>query len=181
MKRIKGYVVVAGMFLTLNLWFACFAPSTWALESSLYKLTEQSSYLEGCYDPCMCPVFLNGTLQGSFMLTSVGQGEDGTLFEVVAIDWHFIMDEEVVSVTGSGYYWLESESHQLTLDLLVGDAPSQQFDSGLVPLLGEFPGIIIAVAENGFYCYDHVFDIKALPEPVGLSISSWGSLKSIYR
>lgn len=181
MKRIRNFVVLAGMFLTLNLWFACSAPSTWALGPSLYKLTEESGYIEGCYDPCMCPIFWNPTLQGTFMLTSVDPGEEIVLFEVWAIDWQFLRGEETVSVTGAGIYRIESDHHQLTLDLLVGGSDLQHFDSGLVPWQSELPGIDIAVAVNGFYCFDHVFQLRALPEPVGMSNSSWGNLKAIYR
>lgn len=181
MKRMKRITVVTGVFLAINLWFAWFAPSTWALGSSQYKLTSNSSYIEGCYDPCMCPIWMNNSLQGSFMLTAVDQAGDVEVFEVGAIDWHFVREDETIAVTGSGYYWIDGDQHQLVLDLLVGDAAVDIYDSGLVARVSEFPGIIIAVAENGFFCYDHVFDLKAVPEPVGLSVSSWGSLKSIYR
>jgi len=181
MKPIKSFAVVTVVFLAINLWFVGFAPSTWALGSSLYKLTDESGYIEGCYDPCMCPIFWNRTLQGTFMLTSVDQGEDGILFEVWAIDWNFLQGEETVSVTGSGIYRIESEHHQLNLDLQVGGSALQHFDSGVVPWPSEFPGIDIAVAQNGFYCYDHVFQLKAFPEPVEQSIFSWGYLKSLYR
>ncbi len=181
MKRIKSYVAIAGLFLTINLWFTCFAPTTWALGPSLYKLTEESGYIEGCFDPCMCPIFWNPSLQGSFMLTAVDQGEDVALFEVFAIDWQFLQGEETISITGSGIYRIESGHHQLTLDLQVGGSPVQQYDSGLVPWQSEFPGIDISVAMNDFYCLDHVFVLKALPEPVENSVSSWGTLKSLYR
>jgi hypothetical protein len=124
---------------------------------------------------------LNPTLQGSFLLISVSQGEDGSLFEVIEVDWQFIQGDETILVTGSGLYQIDSEQHRLTLDLMVGDSPVQQFDSGLVLLQSEFPGIFIAVALNGFYCYDYVFDITALPAPVEVWSSSWGSLKSIFR
>lgn len=181
MKRFMRFSVLTGMFLTVNLWFVCFAPSAGALGSSQYKLTSNSSYIEGCYDPCMCPIWMNNSLQGSFMLTAVEQAGDVEVFEVGAIDWNFVRDDETISVTGSGYYWIDGDHHQLVLDLFVGDAAVDLYDSGLVPRMSEFPGIIIAVAENGFYCYDHVFDLKAVPEPVGLSVSTWGSLKSRYR
>ena len=93
----------------------------------------------------------------------------------------FIQEDETIFVTGSGFYQIDSGQHRLTLDLLVGAEPVRQFDSGLVPLQSEIPGISIAVALNGFYCYDNVFDITARPAPVELTSSTWGSLKSNFR
>jgi hypothetical protein len=151
------------------------------LGSSLFELTAESNYIEGCYEPCDCLLLLNPTLQGSFLLTSVSPGDGGSLYEVLEVDWQFIQGDEIVFVTGSGLYQIESGQHRLTLDLLVGNAPLRRFDSGLVPLQSDFPGISITVALNGFYCYDNVFDITALPSPVELSSSTWGSLKSIFR
>jgi hypothetical protein len=167
--------------LTITLLMALAPTPTWAQTSSLYKLTENSGYVEGCFDPCMCPIFWNPTLQGSFQLTAIPPDPGTAHFEVTAIDWQFIMGEEIITVTGSGHYQIESDQHRMILDLLVGDGPAQQFDSGLVPLESEVPGIFIAVALNGFYCYDYVFDIAAVPAPVEDAASSWGSLKSTYR
>jgi hypothetical protein len=181
MERNRHFLFTVGIILTINLGLAIDSSTTWALDSSLYELTDESSYLEGCYDPCDCLLMLYPTLQGSFLLTSVSQGEDVSLFEVMEVDWQFIQEDETILVTGSGLYQIDSGQHRLTLDLLVGNAPVRQFDSGLVPLQSEFPGISIAIALNSFYCYDNVFDISALPAPVELSNSSWGSLKSIFR
>ena len=181
MNRIRPFFVTVGIILTVILWFALEPSSTWALGCSLYELTDESNYTEGCFDPCMCPIFSNFTLQGSFLLTSVSQGEGSSHFGVLAVDWQFNQGKETIFVTGSGLYQIDSGHHRMTLNLLVGDAPVQQFDSGLVPLQSEFPVISIAVALNGFFCYDYVFDITASPAPVEQSSSSWGSLKSIFR
>lgn len=181
MKRIRLFLFTVGVILTANLWLAFDSSRTWALGSSLYELSDESNYIEGCYDPCDCLLVLNPNLQGSFLFISVSQVEDGSLFEVLEVDWEFTQGDETIFVTGSGLYQIDSEQHRMTLDLLVGDTPVRRFDSGLVPLQSEFPGIFIAVAVNGFYCYDYVFDISALPAPVELSSSTWGSLKSIFR
>ena len=181
MKRTGHFLFPVGVILAVNLWFAFDTSAALALDPSMYELTDESNYIEGCYDPCDCLILLNPTLRGSFLLNSVSQGEGGSLFEVSDVDWQFIQGDETIFVTGSGLYQMDSGQHRLVLNLLVGNAPVQQFDSGLVPLQSEFPGIFIAVALNGFYCYDYVFDITALPAPVDLSSSSWGSLKSFFR
>jgi hypothetical protein len=181
MKRIRLFYSMVGIVLAFNFWFALDSSSSWATDYSLYELTDESMYLEGCYDPCDCLLMMNPTLQGSFLLNSVSQAEDGAFFEVLEVEWQFIQEDETILVTGSGLYQIDSGQHRLTLDLLVGAQPVRQFDSGLVPLQSEFPGISIAVALNGFYCYDNVFDITAVPAPVDLTSSSWGSLKSNFR
>jgi hypothetical protein len=181
MNRTRRIFVTVGVLLTLTLSVALISSPTWALGPSLYELTDDGGYVEGCFDPCMCPIFMNLTLQGNFQLTSVFPEVDAAHFEVTAVDWQFTMGEEIITVTGSGHYQIDSDQHRMILDLIVGDGPAQQFDSGLVPLESEVPGIFIAVALNGFYCYDYVFDIAAVPAPVEESTSSWGSLKSTYR
>jgi len=45
----------------------------------------------------------------------------------------------------------------------------------------EFPEISIAAAVNGFFCYDHVFFIAAMPASVNVEHDTWGCLKSTYR
>jgi len=181
MKRFRPFLLTVSAILTVNLWAAFESSATWALDPSLYELAAESTYIEGCYDPCDCLLLANQTLQGCFLLNSISEGVDDASFEVLAVDWQFTEGDETILVTGSGLYQVDSEQHRLTLDLLVGVSPVQRFDSGLVPLQGDFPGISIAVALNGFYCYDYVFDVTALPAPVGLSRSTWGSLKSVFR
>ena len=181
MNRAWRFLVPIGVLLALALCLALVPSPAWALGSSQYQLTDESGYIEGCFDPCMCPIFMNLTLQGSFQLAAASQDGEVALFEVTAIDWQFIRAEETISVIGSGQYTIDADQHQLVLDLQVGDAPAQQFDSGLVPLEGDFDGISIAVALNGFYCYDYVFALTAVPAPVEETASSWGSLKAIYR
>lgn len=181
MKRFRLFLFTAGTLFTVNLWLALDTSSTWALGSSLYELTDDSSYIDGCYDPCDCLISWNPTLQGDFLLSCDSQGENGSYFEVSADDWQYLLEDETIFVTGSGFYQIEAGQHRLVLDLLVDGYPVRQFDSGLIPLQSEFPGISIAVAMNGFFCYDNVFDITALPALVERSRSSWGGLKSLFR
>ena len=181
MNRTLRFLVPIGVLLALALCLALLPSPAWALGSSQYQLTDESGYIEGCFDPCMCPIFMTLNLQGSFQLTAVSQDGEVALFEVAAIDWQYIRGEETIPVIGSGQYTIDGDQHQLILELQVGGEPAQQFDSGLVPLEGDVEGLSIAVALNGFYCYDYVFVVEAVPAPVEETMSSWGSLKSIYR
>ena len=94
MKRIRLFLFTVGVILTTNLWFDFDSSRTWALGSSLYELTGESNYIE-----------------------------DGSLFEVLEVDWEFTQGDETIFVTGSGLYLIDPEQHRLTLDLLVGDTP----------------------------------------------------------
>jgi hypothetical protein len=147
----------------------------------LYQLEEQSSYIEGCYAPCMCPLWLNPTLTGTFLLEMVESGSEFKVYQVSGVDWNFVLGEETITVNGSGVYLLGTEEHQLQLDLQVGSQDPRPFDSGLVPLASDFPDIVISVAANGFYCYDHVFSLHARTEAVVTDSATWGGLKAIYR
>ena len=53
--------------------------------------------------------------------------------------------------------------HQMELDLSIDGGPLTPFDSGMVNGGNEFPAINIALAKNGFYCYDIVLDIASRP------------------
>lgn len=181
MNRTRRIVLTLGVILAFPLGLALESSPAQILGPSLYELTDQSGYVEGCYDPCMCPIWFTPTLQGTFMLTLVSQGGDDAHFQATDVEWWFAMGQETILVTGSGNYNIEGEQHRMVLDLFVGDAPVEQFDSGLVALEGDLQMINIAIAMNDFYCYDQVFYVNAVPAPVKETISTWGSLKSTYR
>jgi hypothetical protein len=103
MKRIRLFYSMVGIVLAFNFWFALDSSSFGATDCSLYELTDESMYLEGCYDPCDCLLMMNPTLQGSFLLNSVSQAEDGAFFEVLEVEWQFIQEDETIFVTGSGF------------------------------------------------------------------------------
>ena len=180
MRRCRCFAGSFGLMLILALGSALNASSA-AAESTLYELTAESAYLEGCYEPCRCLLMQNQTLRGYFRLLDLGGEDEESVFAIGNITWEFRQDEESIPVTGFGIYRVTAEQQRLTLDLVVGDSPEQQFESGWVPRRATAPELAIAVALNGFYCYDYVFDVTARPAPVPLVPASWGSLKAIYR
>jgi hypothetical protein len=91
------------------------------------------------------------------------------VFGVNDVEWDVLFDFPggQVPVTGTGTLRISQPPEpmqRLEMDLAVGDEAPVHFDSGLVPVQAEFPVLNIAVAENGFYCYDSVFTIHAAPE-----------------
>ena len=144
-----------------------------------YRLGRTSTYQEGCLPPCLCPILAQQPLGGMFGLVELS--DNGTVIEyaVVNVDWNVLSPyvPPSSSFEGFGRYtrisgfagWM----HQMELDLSIDGGPLTPFDSGMVNGGGEFPAINIALARNGFYCYDIILDIAARPcrklaiEPVG--------------
>jgi hypothetical protein len=181
MKWNTPFHVVTSLVLVGFLWLLGDHSPTCAKGPTLYELAESSNFQEGCFDPCLCPILMNETLHGTLVLNPLIQGTDNSLFEVLEVAWQFSQGGEVIPVTGAGIYRIYSEQHRMTMDLKIGESPLQHFDSGLVPRVSEYSEIIIAIAVNGFYCYDTAFFFAALPTSVTSFDSTWGRLKSIYR
>jgi len=75
---------VAGAFLWALVLFAGLAPgAAHAARAQRYVLTSKSEFQSGCFDPCLCPIFL-APLGGRFYLVPTGS-EDGGLFETFAV------------------------------------------------------------------------------------------------
>lgn len=146
-----------------------------------YRLDKPSNFLEGCFEPCLCPIMLNGALAGSFAAIPVSDDGHTAVVDVVDLNWSFVRLEHDVAVTGSGRYTTEPGRQRLELDLLVGEEAMQHFDSGWTPRAADTPAISIAVSVNGYYCYDRVFEIEAHPSIVGVEPAAWGSLKAAWR
>lgn len=149
--------------------------------ATLYQLDEASSYQEGCFAPCMCPIMMTQTLRGTLLLVPAGSDGETRLFNIADIDWHFDSLGQDIAVTGSGVYTVSMRQQRLELDLQAGDEVVRHYDSGLVPVVAQPPAISIAIAANGFFCYDHAFDIAARPSIVEARGDTWGSIKAIYR
>jgi len=162
-----GVVVLAAVVL---------APSVGAVDQlgagdgSIYRLTPESSFQEGCFPPCMCPIMIREGVRGTFNLRYTGL--DGVLetYAVDDVNWTVPGDPGPMRIIGSGTYAIGSPNpitviqHRMELDLQVGDEPVQHFDSGWVAL-GSWSSVNIAVSLNGMYCWDTAIFIDALPVP----------------
>jgi len=129
-----------------------------------YMLLPDSRYEEGCFGPCMCPVFLADGVKGGFTLTFSGFEPPFIVYDVLDIDWTVPVLGK--TYTGTGRYligWKGTAQQQLQADLSENGAPPVRFDSGLVPVTSPFPLIDVAISMHGFYCYDKGFFLKAAP------------------
>ena len=133
-------------------------------DPTLYVLAPGSEFEQGCFPPCECPSLAAQPLRGIFWLTPAGSDPLFDHFDLSRIVWRVKIGGEDVAITGSGRYRRGGEfalMHQLELDISIGGAKPQHFDSGLLPGGSEFPTIAITVSLNGGYCFDTVLRISA--------------------
>lgn len=136
-----------------------------------YRLHSVSTAEIGCQGPCACPVLTRQPVLGTFQLALTGDNGLYKTYAVNEVAWRIADTDPPVRITGSGVYRYGGEvalTQQMTLDLTVGDGEVQHFDSGLVPAQNDFPIIRVAVAVNGFFCYDTVLTITAEPATTGV-------------
>jgi hypothetical protein len=134
-------------------------------------LGDESHVVEGCLDPCACPVLMHEDLRGILLVVPVDTSPASPVrqFEVGWLLWVYGSGEGKTLVTGQGTYEIGGEfaiQERLLLDLRVGDEPVTRYDSGLVVGGSDterFPPIEIEIARNGFFCYDRVFALHARP------------------
>jgi hypothetical protein len=134
----------------------------------LYRLDSGSSYSHGCYPPCLCPLFTTNDIRGTDTLTFDHQDPLFTWYRVENVNWTVTINGTDTPITGSGTYKRGGQlavQHQMTLDLSVGGAPKETFDSGLVGGGESFPKINITISVNGMVCFDTVIGIKSSPVP----------------
>ncbi|MBL8860061.1 MAG: hypothetical protein JNL28_16245 [Planctomycetes bacterium] len=160
-------------FAALILAFVALPSSAQSSAPVIYGLGSASTYTEGCYPPCLCPIWFGGTPTGTLRLQFTATDPAGFDHYVVqSVAW--TMDTFGVThvVTGTGQYKRGGQvvvQEQLTLDLSVDGAPTEHYDSGLVPPAATFPRIEIAISLNGMYCYDKVFSLDAAPIEAGVA------------
>jgi hypothetical protein len=107
-------------------------------------------------------------LVGLFGLVEI-PGEEAAPFRefaVTFVQWRAKLGGEEVPIAGTGRYRVGGEfalTQQLELDLRIGSAPEQHFDSGLVVGGAEFPKLDVQISVNGGFCFDTVIDVVATP------------------
>jgi Kazal-type serine protease inhibitor domain len=136
--------------------------------SVMYELTGDSTFAQGCYPPCLCPISLGANVGGTFNLRPIGQPTDVmATFGVRGMNLTVEFGGRSLAIVGSGRYVVRVIDgvghHRLRLKLRVGDEPAQSFDSGLVPGGHAFPDLNITVSVNGMECFDTVIGIAAIP------------------
>jgi hypothetical protein len=135
---------------------------------ALYRLESGSSFNRGCYPPCDCPLFSTPDIRGTYTLTFDHQDPLFTWYRVDDVNWTVTIDGTDTRITGWGSYRRGGEvalQQQMTLELSVGDAPKEIFDSGLVGGGESFPSVNVTISVNGMVCLDTVIGIKSKPVP----------------
>ena len=150
--KLMAVVVLLGLVGTTA---AAETASAFKQQSATYILLADSSYAEGCTGSgwpygCMCPIQLASDFSGAFTLTPevhVPQGHHG--FQVDLKGWTAEFGDDVVEITGSGYYdiWTELDGtrwHALTLDMVI-DGEEVQLLSGALEYAGTTSGFPLTI------------------------------------
>ena len=152
--------------LTLVCPFTARADAHTDTASHLYRLNDNSTYQQGCFPPCTCPLMAEVRVRGTFQLTFTGSDGLFDHYAVEDVNWTVSLGDREGRLTGSGTYKVGGEfavMQQLELDLSTDGGAPQHFDSGLVQGGGDFPHIALTLSINGFYCYDTALYMDADP------------------
>lgn len=166
----KPAIILAALAPTLA--FASFAGAgdSPSAVPEIFRLGKGTMFQEGCFPPCLCPIFAAASVQGTFTLTPDGFDGSFELFNVDDVNWTVQFGDSERRITGSGTYRIGQTDdsaqplHRLELDLRVGEDKTEHFDSGLLPV-GDESTFEIAVSINGMWCWDRVIVIEAAPVP----------------
>jgi hypothetical protein len=134
--------------------------------ATVYWLNKDSTFQQGCFPPCLCPVMVSSAVKGTFVLTPTGFDGLYNTYAVENVRWVVPIDGTNTLVTGQGTYKVGGEvalQQELSLYLQVGGATVEHFDSGLVPVLRQFPDINVTISTNRQVCFDTVFGVSASP------------------
>jgi len=135
---------------------------------TVYRLNKDSTFEQGCFAPCLCPVWLSAPPRGTFVLTPTGFDGLFNTYAVSDVNWLVSIGGTDTIVTGSGTYKIGGEvalQQELSLDLQIGGGKVEHLDSGLVGGTA-FPEINATISINGQVCFDTVFGVSASPVPL---------------
>ena len=136
---------------------------------TVYHLNPDSSFQQGCFPPCLCPVMVGAPVKGTFLLTPTGFDGLFNTYAVTDVNWSVLSNSTATVVTGSGTYKIGGEfalQQELSLDLQFNGGNQEHFDSGLVTGPAPFPDIKVTISTNRQYCFDSVFNVSASPIPM---------------
>jgi hypothetical protein len=136
--------------------------------STLYRLEEQSTYQQGCFPPCECPLSEQAPVRGTFLLTPVRSPSPVTTFLVQQVNGLVASGDRDLRLVGEGTYQVGGEvalQQRLILDLQSDKGTVQHFDSGWVALEAKWPTLALTISLNGEHCLDTVITVRAAPVP----------------
>jgi hypothetical protein len=146
-------------------------PAPTANVSTVYRLAATSTFVQGCFPPCLCPVVFLGTPRGAFTLTPLPpQPSLGQRYQLSEINWLVSTNLLEFHITGSGIWEIvggpATNGQRLQLDLSINGEPAEHFDSGWVAASQLFPSLDLTVSINGGVCYDTQLRVVASPVPL---------------
>lgn len=149
----------------------------------LYQLGPNSTYVQGCFPPCECPVSLPDPVTGTFVLTQTNVDPLFTHYDVTAVHWTVVRDGKTIRISGSGTYRVGGEVavlQELSLDLRTDGGAPVHFDSGLVAVSTRWPQIDVTISIHGMQCADTVIHVVA--DPAAAPVTLYGLAgKSSYQ
>ncbi len=159
MSRSNHWIRVAPIVAAIA--FASFAAHADGFPAIPYELQDGSTYQQGCFPPCQCPLWEPVPMEGTFALSYIPWYGPLETVAVTGVDW--TVPGPGLQITGSGIYQLAGDLHQMTLDLQIDGGEPEHFNSGLVPGGDGFPLIDITLTRNDFTCFDIVLHVVAAP------------------
>jgi hypothetical protein len=141
--------------------------------STIYRLNQDSTFQQGCFAPCECPVMLGSAVKGTFVLTPTGFDGQFNTYAVSNVQWAVAMESTNKLYTGQGTYKVGGGQQELSLYLQEDGGTVQHFDSGLVQQSAPFPDLKVTISIHGQVCFDTVFGVSA--SPVHLKMISSGA------
>src|SRR5436190_9572177 len=80
-----------------------------AQTSTLYRLNKDSTFQQGCFPPCLCPIMMAVPVKGTFVLTPTGFDGLFNTYAVTDVNWLVSIGGSNITVTGSGTYKIGGE------------------------------------------------------------------------
>ena len=162
-------ISVNGMYC-LDTAFMIHADGVPANQIRPYRLVRGSTFQQGCFDPCDCPLGAERPMEGTFALVPLNNNLFQNDFAVVDVRWQVASTSVVngIPIRGFGVYHILGDfaiNQRLILDAAVGDDPPARFDSGWDVAMTGFPLIDIVASMNRMECFDTVLHVVAGPDP----------------
>lgn len=135
--------------------------------SVLYRLEPRSTFQQGCFPPCMCPLMESAPLEGTFELALVSIGDVFDFYAVEDVRWLAPSPSVDHTARGSGSYKVSTivGQNEMSLELSVDQNTPAHYGSDTVPVGAEFPEIDVTISRNGGFCIDTVMEVRARPTP----------------
>lgn len=142
------------------------APAQTDNSATFYRLTESSTWQQGCFAPCKCAVSAPSPIMGTFWLVPLTSSTDLDVYTVADVQWMVTAGNTRLRITGQGQYRVRragAPGQQLELDLQTDGGWWEHFDSGMVASEVQSPAVDLTVSVYGMSCYDTAIRVAAAP------------------